>query len=85
MQKSKLAVSGGLTNSCKKKRSKKQREKEIYTHLNAEFQRIAKRDKKAFLNDQCKDKEENSRMGERLEISSRKLEIPRENFMQICA
>ena len=55
-------------------------EKERYKHLNAEFQRIARRDKKAFLSDQCK-VEENNRM-ERLEISSRKLEIPREHFMQ---
>ena len=38
-------------------------EKERYTHLNAEFQRIAKRDKKAFLNDQCKEIKENNRMG----------------------
>jgi len=38
-------------------------EKESYTHLNAEFQRIARRDKKAFLSDQCKEIEENSRMG----------------------
>ena len=38
-------------------------EKERYTHLNAEFQRIAKRDKKAFLSDQCKEIEENNRMG----------------------
>ena len=38
-------------------------EKERYTHLNAEFQRIARRDKKAFLNDQCKQIEENNRMG----------------------
>ena len=45
MQKSKMAVWGGLTNSCEKKRS----EKERYKHLNAEFQRIARRDKKAFL------------------------------------
>ena len=37
--------------------------KEIYTHLNREFQRIARRDKKAFLGDQCKEKEKNSRMG----------------------
>ena len=37
--------------------------KEIYTHMNAEFQRIAKRDKKAFLSDQCKEIEENNRMG----------------------
>ena len=56
-------------------------EKERYTHLNAEFQRIARRDKKAFLSDQCKEIEENNRM-ERLEISSRKLEIPREHFME---
>ena len=49
--------------------------------MNAEFQRIARRDKKAFLGDQCKETEENNRM-ERLEISSRKLEIPREHFMQ---
>ena len=48
--------------------------KERYTHLNAEFQRIARADKKAFLSDQCKEIEENNRMG-RLEISSRKLEI----------
>ena len=57
-------------------------EKERYTHLNAAFQRIARRDKKAFLSNQCKKIEENNRMGERLEISSRKLEIPREHFMQ---
>ena len=56
-------------------------EKERYTHLNAEFQRIARRGKKAFLSDQCKEIEENNRL-ERLEISSRKLEIPREHFMQ---
>ena len=50
-------------------------------HLNAEFQRIATRVKKAFFSDQCKEIEEKNRMG-RLEISSRKLEIPREHFMQ---
>ena len=76
-----MAVWGGLTNSCEKKRSEKQREKERYKHLNAEFQRIARRDKKAFLSDQCKEIEENNRMG-KLEISSRKLETPREHFMQ---
>ena len=42
---------------------KRKGEKERYTHLNAEFQRIARRDKKAFLSDQCKEIEENSRMG----------------------
>ena len=58
-------------------------EKERYTHLNAEFQRIARRDKKAFLSDQCKEIEENE--WERLQISSIKLEIPKEYFMQRLA
>ena len=58
-----MAVWGGLTNTCVKKRSEKQRRKERYTYLNAEFQRIARRDKKAFLSDQCKETEENNRMG----------------------
>ena len=56
-------------------------EKERYKHLKAEFQRIARRDKKAFLRDQCKEIEENN-IWEKLEISSRKLELPREHFMQ---
>ena len=47
--------------------------------MNAEFQRIARRDKKALLSDQCKEIEENNRMGKTRE---RKLEIPREHFMQ---
>ena len=64
MQKGEMAVWGGLTNSCEKKREAKCKgEKERYTHLNAEFQRVAKRDKKAFLSDQCKEIEENNRMG----------------------
>ena len=50
-------------NSCKRKRSKKQRRKGKYTHLNAEFQRIARRDNKAFLGNQCKGIEENDRIG----------------------
>ena len=59
MQKSKMAVGGGLTNSCEKKRSETQRRK----GKNAEFQRLARRDKKAVLSDQCKEIEENNRMG----------------------
>ena len=47
----------------KRKDAKGKGEKERYTHLNAEFQRIAKRDKKAFLSDQCKEIEENNRVG----------------------
>ena len=56
-------------------------EKERYTYLNAEFQRRARRDKTAFISNQCKQIEENNIL-ERLEISSRKFEIPREHFMQ---
>ena len=56
-------------------------EKERYKHLNAEFQRLARRDKKAFLSDQCKEIEENNRMGKTRD-PSRKLEIQREHFMQ---
>ena len=63
MQKSKMAVWGGLTNICEKKRNKSKGEKERYKHMNAEFQRIARKDKKAFLSDQCKEIEENNRMG----------------------
>ena len=47
----------------KRREAKGKEKKERYTHLNAEFQRIAKRDKKAFLSDQCKEIEENNRMG----------------------
>ena len=63
----------------KRREAKSKGEKERYKHLNAEFQRVARRDKKAFLSNQCKEIKENNRM--RLEISSRKLEIPREHFM----
>ena len=62
--------------------AKSKGEKERYSHLNAEFQRIARRDKKAFLSDQCKEIEGNNTEWERLEISSRKLEISREHFRQ---
>ena len=64
----------------KRREAKSKGEKERYSHLNAEFQRIARRDKKVFLSNQCKDIEKNNIMG-RLEITSRNLEIPREHFM----
>ena len=64
-----------------KRDAKSKGEKERYTHLNAEFQRIARRDKKAFLSDQCKEIEENNRMGKTRHLF-KKLEIPREHFMQ---
>ena len=66
--------------AVKRREAKIKGEKERYTHLNAELQRIARRDKKDFLSDQCKEIDENSRMG-KTKIS-RKLEIPREQFMQ---
>ena len=65
----------------KSREVKNKGEKERYSHLNAKFQRIARRDKKAFLSDQFKEIEEKNRMG-KTRISSRKLEIPREHFMQ---
>ena len=63
----------------KRREVKDKGEKERYTRVNAEFQRMARRDKKVFLSEQCKEIEENNR--KRLEISSRKLEIPWEFFM----
>ena len=65
--------------AVKRREMKGKREKERYTHLNAEFQRIAKRDKKVVLSNQCKERK--TIEWERLDISSRKLEIPREIFM----
>ena len=67
--------------AVKRREAKGKGEKERYTHLNAEFQRIARRDKKAFLSDQCEEIEENNRMGKTRDLS-RKLEILREHFMQ---
>ena len=79
-KKAKWLSEEALQIALKRRDAKGNREKERYTHLNAEFQRRARRDKKAFLGDQCKEIEENNRM-EKTEISSRKLEIPREHFM----
>ena len=65
----------------KRREAKGKGEKERYKHLNAEFQRIARGDKKACLSDKCKEIEENNRMGNS-RFSSRKLEISSEHFMQ---
>ena len=61
-KKAKWLSEKALQIAVKKKRSKKQRKKEKYTHLNSEFQRISRRDKKAFRNGQCKEIEKNNRM-----------------------
>ena len=81
MQKAKWLSGEGLQIAVKRREVKGKGEKERYTHLNAEFQRTARRDKKAFLSDQCKEIEENNRMGKTRDLS-RKLELAREHFMQ---
>ena len=68
----------------KRREAKGKEEKERYTHLNAEFQSVARRDKKASLSDQCKKTEENNRVGKTRDLF-KKLEIPREHFMQRLA
>ena len=72
---------GTVTNSCEKKRSKKQRRKGKIFPFACRVPKNSQERKKAFLSDQCKEIKDNNRW-ERLEISSRKLEIPREHFMQ---
>ena len=80
-KKAKWLSDEALQIAVKRREAKGKGEKERYIHLNAEFQRIARRDKKAFLSNQCKEIKENNRI-ERLEISSRILKIPREHLMQ---
>ena len=65
----------------KRREAKGEGEKERYTHLNAEFQRIARREKKAFLSDQCKEIEENNKMGE-CRDRFKKIRDTKEHFMQ---
>ena len=80
-KKAKWLSEEALEIAVKRREAKSKREKERYTHLKAEFRRITRRDKKTFLNGQCKEIEEDNRMG-KTKVSSRKLELPREHFMQ---
>ena len=80
-KKAKWLSEEALQTAEKRREVKSKGEKERYTHLNAESQRIARRDKRAFLSDQCKEIEKTIEW-KRLEISSIKLEIPREHFVQ---
>ena len=80
-KKAKLLSKEAFQIAEKRRGAKGKGEKERFTLLNAEFQRIARRDKKAFLSDQCKEIEETIEW-KRLEISSRISEIPRKYFMQ---
>ena len=63
-----MASWGGLTNTVKRREAKSKGENERYKHLNAEFQRIARRHMKAFLSNQCKEIEENNRMGKTVDL-----------------
>ena len=80
-KKAKWLSGEALQIAVKIREEKSKGEKERYKHLNVEFQRIARKDKKAFFSDQSK-KYRKTTERETLEISSRKLEIPREHFMQ---
>ena len=80
-KKTKWLSKEALQIALKRREVKSKGEKEKYNHLNAEFQRITRRDKKAFLSDQCKEIEENNRMGKTRELF-KKIRIPREHFMQ---
>ena len=80
-KKAKWLSEEALKIAVKRREVKGKVEKERYTHLNSEFQRIARRDKKAFLSNQCKVIEENNRMGKTRDLF-KNLEIPRELFMQ---
>ena len=80
MQKAKWLSGEALQIAKKRRKAKGKGEKEIYTHLNPEFQRIARLYKQTFLSEQCKEREKIE--WERLEISSRISETPRKHFMQ---
>ena len=81
-QKGKWLSEEALQIAEKRREMKGKEEKERYTHLNAEFQRIGRRDKKAFLSDQCKEIEEKNRMGKTRDLFKKIIEIPREHVMQ---
>ena len=78
-KKAKWLSEEALQIAMKRREVKSKGENGRYTHVNAEFQRIARRDKKAYLSDHCKELEENNRMGKNGDLM---LEIPREHFMQ---
>ena len=82
MQKSKMAVWEALQIVVKRREAKSNGEKERYKHLNSEFQRIARRDKKAFFSDQCKEIEENNRMGKTRDLFKKIRDTKRTFHMQ---
>ena len=80
-KKAKWLPGEALQIAVKRRDAKSKEEKERYKHLNAEFQRIARRDKKAFLSDQCKETEENNRVGKNRDLF-KKIRDTKEHFMQ---
>ena len=74
-KKAKWLSGEALQKAVKRREVKSKGEKERYKHLNAEFQRIARRDKTAFLSDQCKEKEENNRMGKTRDLIKKTRDI----------
>ena len=84
MQKAKWLSAQTLQIAVKRREAKSKGEKQRYKHLNAEFQRMAKRDKKAFFSDQCKEIEENNRMGKTRDLF-REIRDSKGHFMQIWA
>ena len=80
-KKAKWLSGEALQIAVNRREAKSKGEKERYKHLNTEFQRIARRDKKAFFSDQCKEIEENNRMGETSDLFN-KIRDNREHFMQ---
>ena len=80
-KKAKWLSEEALQIAVKRREAENKGEKKRYTHLNAEFQRIARRDKKAFLSGQCKEIEDKNRMGKTRDLFN-KVEIPREQFIQ---
>ena len=81
MQRSKMVVWEALQTAVNGREVKSKGEKEKYSHLNAVFQRITRRDKNAFLRDQCKEIEENNRMGKTRDLF-KKIRDTKEHFMQ---
>ena len=80
-KKAKWLSGEGLQIAVKRRKAKSKGEKERYKHLNADFQRIARRDKKAFFSDQCKEIDENNRMGKTRDLF-KKIRDTKEHFMQ---
>ena len=79
--KANLLSEEALQIAVKRRDAKSKGEKERYTHFNAEFQRIARKDKKAFLRDQCKEIEGNKRMGKTIDLFKKNRDT-KEHFMQ---